>query len=131
MEIIDLKETKRQLNTDDNQINMLISRKRIEWIACNFKVSAHAQMRLIQRDTVLERDLKACIRRSPLCWKNINGTICIALDLYRYIVVDDRTGEPVVVTFADARDNPVSKGSDVWQMAMFEYKKFVAERKGV
>lgn len=131
MRTIDLKETKRMQKNEDTYINMLVSRKKIEWISCNFIVSAHAQMRFIQRDTILERDLKTCIRRSPLCWKNINGTISIAFDLYNYIIVDDRTSEPVIVTFADARENPVTRGTDVWQMAMFEYKKFIAERKGV
>lgn len=126
MEIIDLKEAKKQLDTEEEYINMLVSRKRIEWIAYNFKVSTHAQYRFVQRDTVLERDLKACIRRSPLCWKTIEGTICIALDLYRYIVVDDRTGEPIVVTFVDARE----KGTNVWETAMVEYKKFVSQRRG-
>ena len=110
---------------------MLVSRKRIEWIACTFKVSAHAEYRMIQRDTMLDRNLKMTIRRSPLCWKTVEGQICIAFDLYRYIIVDDRTDEPIIVTFADTRDNPVANGADVWQMAMREYKRFVAKNRGL
>jgi hypothetical protein len=127
MEIIDLKETKRQQNQEEYYINMLVSRKRIEWIACNFKLSSHAEFRFVQRDTMVERDLKSCIRRSPLCWKTIEGTICIAFDLYNYIIVDDRTGEPIIVTFVNAKE----KGVNVWETAMVEYKKFVAKGRGV
>lgn len=127
MKIIDLKETKRKQNKEESVINMLVSRRRIEWVACNFKLSTHAQFRFVQRDTYMERDLKSCIRRSPLCWKTIEGTICIAFDLYTYIVVDDRTGEPVIVTFVDTKE----KGTNVWELAMVEYKKFVAKNKGV
>lgn len=132
MEIIDLKETKRNQNNEENYINMLVSRKKIEWIAFNFKVSSHAQIRFIQRDTILERDLKQCIRRSPLCWKRVDGAICIAFDLYNYIVViEDSDGNPLIKTFLDAREDRRAKNLDVWQLAMMEYKKFVAERKGV
>ena len=62
-----------------------------------------------------------------MCWKCIEGTICIAFDLYNYIVVDDRSGEPVIATFVDTRD----KKTNVWEVAMVEYKKFVAKSKGV
>lgn len=113
----------------DEYINILVSRKRIEWIAVAHKVSNHAEFRLIQRDTIVDRDLKTWIRNSPLSWKSIKGTIYIALDLYYYIVVDDRTGEPVVVTFADARDNQVASGTNVFEMAMVEYKKFIKKSK--
>lgn len=131
MNIIDLKDMKREQDRVDTYINPLVSRKRIEWIATNFKVSNHAEYRLLQRDTLIDRDLKNCIRRSPLSWKSIEGTIYIAFDLYYYIVVDDRSGEPLVVTFADARDNMSAKGTNVFEMAVVEYKKFVKKLKGV
>lgn len=113
----------------DEYINILVSRKRIEWIAVAHKVSNHAEFRLIQRDPIVDRNLKTWIRNSPLSWKSIKGTIYIALDLYHYIVVDDRTGEPVIVTFADARDNQVASGTNVFEMAMVEYKKFIKKSK--
>lgn len=130
MEIVDLKETKTQQTKEDSYINMLVSRKKIEWIATNFKVSNHAELRFIQRDTTLNRDLKSCIRRSPLCWKQLDGCICIAFDLYTYIVVvisDDNI--PVIKTFLDTREDTRASDLDVWQLAMMEYKKFVAERR--
>lgn len=132
MEIIDLKETKKQQNQEDNYINMLVSRRKIEWIAFNFKVSSHAEIRFIQRDTALERDLKQCIRRSPLCWKQVDGSICIAFDLYNYIVVvEDDNNVPIIKTFLDAREDKRAENLDVWQLAMMEYKKFISKRKGV
>lgn len=127
MGFIDISEIKKKQNKEESYINMLVSRKRIEWIALNFKLSTHAQFRLVQRDTLVERNLKLSIRRSPLCWKSIEGTICIAFDLYNYIVVDDRSGEPIIATFVDTRD----KKTNVWEVAMVEYKKFVAKSKGV
>lgn len=125
MEIIDLKEQIKQQNKDETYINILVSRKRIEWIACNFKITEHAQFRFVQRDTLVERNLKMCIRRSPLCWKQIDGTIAIAFDLYNYIVVDDSSGTPIIITFANMKD----KKSNVFEKAMVEYKKFVAKHR--
>lgn len=115
----------------EEYINILVSRKRIEWIACTYKVSAHAEYRFIQRDNIVDRDLKTSIRRSPLSWKSVeDGKIYIAFDLYRYIVVDDSDNTtPVIVTFADARENPLAKGTNVFEMAMFEYKKFIRKSK--
>lgn len=114
----------------EEYINILVSRKRIEWIAVRHKVSAHAEYRFIQRDTVMNRDLTYSIRKSPLNWKGVDGQIYIAFDLYRYIVVDDSDSKtPVIITFADARENPTAKGTNVFEMAMFEYKKFVKKMK--
>lgn len=114
----------------EEYINILVSRKRIEWIAVRHKVSAHAEYRFIQRDTVMNRDLTYSIRKSPLNWKGVDGQIYIAFDLYRYIVVDDSDSKtPVIITFADARENPTARGTNVFEMAMFEYKKFVKKMK--
>jgi hypothetical protein len=122
MEIIDTKK--------DEYINILVSRKKLEWIAHNHILSNHAEYRLLQRDILIDRDLKKSILNSPLAWKSIIGTIYIALDLYRYIVVDDREyGSPIVVTFADTRDNPSAKGINVFEMAVVEYKKFIKKSK--
>lgn len=130
MEIIDLNKTKTQQNKEESYINMLVSRKKIEWIATNFKVSEHAELRFIQRDTVLERDLKQCIRRSPLCWKQLDGSICIAFDLYTYIVVVvSDEGVPIIKTFLDTREDTRATNLDVLQIAMMEYKKFITEKR--
>lgn len=131
MNTINLAEIKNNQDKIETYINPLVSRKRVEWVAYNFKLSNHAEFRQIQRDTILNRDFKNCIRNSPLCWKSIEGTIYIALDLYYYIVVDDRTGEPIIVTFADARENPRGRGANVFEMAMFEYKQLIKKMKGV
>lgn len=125
MELMDLKQAIED-QEKDNYINILVSRKRVEWIACHFTLSEHAQLRFIQRDSSLNRDLKTCIRRSPLCWKQVDGTICVALDLFSYVVVDDSSGTPVIVTFINTKDY----GYNVFERAMVEYKKFVVEKRG-
>lgn len=127
MKIIDLKEQAEKQEKEEPYINILVSRKRIEWIACNFKITEHAQFRFVQRDTEADRNLKRCIRNSPLSWKQVNGTIAIAFDLYNYIVVDDSTGEPIIITFCDTK----SKGSNVFEKAVVEYKKFVAQKRDI
>lgn len=125
METINLKEIRKE---QEKYINMLVSRKYVVWVANNFKITEHAQFRFVQRDTVAERDLKKCILNSPLVWKNTNGTICIALDLYNYIVVDTIDGVPTIITFADTRDKGIR--TKVFDKMFVEYKKFIAESKG-
>ena len=51
-----------------NNINILVSRKKLEWIAHNFRVSDHAEFRMVQRDSKLNRDLRTSILNSPLAW---------------------------------------------------------------
>ena len=122
MEIIDLKQLKKE---QKQYINILVSRKYVVWVASNFQITEHAQFRFVQRDKVASRDLKSCIMNSPLAWKNLNGTVCIALNLYDYIVVDVRDdGIPTVITFASTR----KFGSSVVDKMFVEYKKFIAEK---
>lgn len=123
MEIIDLKELKKE---QKRYINILVSRKYVVWVASNFKITEHAQFRFVQRDTQVSRDLKSCIMNSPLAWKNLNGTICIALNLYDYIVVDVLDGVPIIKTFASTKEYD----SSVVDKMFVEYKRFIAESKG-
>lgn len=123
MNIIDLKELKRE---QKRYINILVSRKYIVWVASNFKITEHAEFRFVQRDTQVSRDLKSCIINTPLAWKNLNGTICIALNLYDYVVVDILDSVPTIITFASTKDY----GGSVVDKMFVEYKRFIAESKG-
>lgn len=127
MDILDYNDKVTRQNAGvDTYINPLVSRKRLEWIAHNHIVSNHAEYRLLQRDILVDRNLKRSILNSPLAFKSIEGTIYIALDLYYYIVIDDRGNQnPIVVTFADARENLSARGTNVFEMAVVEYKKFI------
>ena len=132
MEITDYKNIAKR---EDVETCILVGRKKIQWIAYNFVMTTHANMRIIQRDEMLERNFKNEILNTVLAWKNINGTISIALNLYKYIIVDirpDETGKdvPYVVTFADTRDTK-EKDRDVVMTMFREYKKFIAKRREV
>ena len=68
--------------------NILVGRKKVEWIAYNHKISGHAKTQMVRRDICLEFELAERILNSPLAWKTHTGCIAIALDLYNYVVVD-------------------------------------------
>ncbi len=124
-DIINLKTIKEEQDKEDRYINILVSRKYLVWVASNFKITDHAQFRFVQRDTQVSRDLKKCILNSPLAWKNYNGTVCIALNLYDYIVVDSNDGVPVIKTFATTKEYD----SSVVDKMFVEYKRFIIESK--
>ena len=130
MEIINFKDIKKK----QEDVCILVGRKKIQWIAYNFKMTEHADIRIIQRDELIDRNFKNSIRDTVLAWKNINGTISIALDLYKYIIVDikQENGKdvPYIVTFADTRDSR-EKDRDVVVKMFKEYKKFISKRRGV
>lgn len=82
--------------------NILVGRKKLEWIAYNHKLSAHAKVQMLRRDSHFDFRLASRILNSPLAWKTRSGCIAIALDLFTYIVVDAvniKDGLATVVTF--------------------------------
>lgn len=90
----------------DKEINILVGRKKVEWIAHTYVLSQHAKTQMIRRDYFPTFELRGRIMNSPLAWKTYNNCIAIALDFYNYIVVDPTTeieGEvkPTVVTFVE------------------------------
>jgi hypothetical protein len=119
MEIIDLKETRKEQKED--YINILVGRKKIQWIAYNFVLSEHAEFRMVQRDTLTNRNLKNCIIDTVLAWKNTNGTISIALDLYNYIIVKIENDIPKIITFASTKEFDCT----VVDKMFVEYKRFI------
>ena len=91
--------------------NILVGRGKIEWIAYNYILSKHAEERILTR-TKKTRTLKERILKSVFAWKTYKDCVCIALDLYEYIVVypslknDETNGKwlPLVVTYVNTKD---------------------------
>lgn len=116
------------IKKDEKVPNILIGRKKVEWLANNFVMSEHAKFAQIRRDDSLSRSaLKKRILNSPLSWKTKNGCVAIALDLYNYIVVNtdttrDSNGKaiPVVLTFVNVKES----GINVVDKFIVEYKDF-------
>ncbi len=75
----------------------LISRKKIEHIAHNYILTKHAKERLLQR--CKKFNVKQMILNSPLWWRNTDGSINIATDLYHYFVVGEVDNKFKIVTY--------------------------------
>ncbi len=90
-------------------VNVLVGRKKIEWIAYNHKISDHAKMQMVRRGC-RNYNLQTMILNSPLNWKLPNGYIAIALNLFEYIVVASAndTDEATVVTYVNLRNEEYS-----------------------
>lgn len=90
----------------------LVGRGKVEWIAYNYQLSKHAEERMLERiKKQKKKSLKDRILNSQFAWKTYKDCICIALDLYEYIVVypslknDETNGQwiPLVVTYVDTK----------------------------
>lgn len=106
---------------EENEIkSILVGRKRLEWIAFNYELSSHAKERIKERSNT-RKTIKEAIRVSPLSWICGKDTICIALNLYEYIIVSVADPVPVVVTFVNTSD----KKNTVVDLAFNSYIKFL------
>lgn len=112
-------------NNSNKDINILISRKRLEWIAHNVRVSDHAEFRMVQRDTQTQRNLCQSILNSPLAWFSSSGALIVAFNLYEYVVISVEQEIPTVITFANMTD----KGGTVIEKMIVDYKKKLNERR--
>jgi hypothetical protein len=86
---------KNQKTLKNNHI--LISRKKLEYIAHNLVITTHARKRLQQR--CKNKNLKTLILNSPLWWRNTDGSTNIATDNYHYIVVAEVDKVFKVITY--------------------------------
>ena len=106
----------------EDSMELLVDRKTIYWIACNYQLSTHAKVRMLRRDKALTFDLKDRISHALVGWKTSTGCLAIALDWTHYIVVDTSkaidTGKPLVVTFVDTS----TKKTNVLEKLFLEYK---------
>lgn len=90
-------------------VNVLVGRKKVEWIAYNHKISEHAKMQMVRRG-MLNYNLTAAILNTPLTWKLSKGYIAIALNLYEYVVVamPEKAAPATIVTYVNLSDEDYS-----------------------
>lgn len=90
-------------------VNVLVGRKKVEWVAYNHKISEHAKMQMLRRG-LLSYNLTAAILNTPLTWKLPKGYIAIALNLYEYIVVaiPEKEVPATIVTYVNLSDEGYS-----------------------
>ena len=81
----------------------LVAKKRIEWIAFNYELSSHAKNRIKERMNTT-KTIAELIYDSPLFWGLEKDIVCIAFNLYEYIVVETGKDKAVIKTFIDTRD---------------------------
>ena len=99
-----------------SRYNMLVSRKKIEYIAHNIKITEHAKKRIKERlgDDV---NITEMILNSPFWYRNISGHINIAIDQLKYFVVDEACGVFKLVTIAE----PSKNGYDIMDKFVCAY----------
>lgn len=88
-------------------VNELIARKKIEWIAYNYKMTDHAQERIKERKET-ELTIKELILKTPLAWKTPEDFFCLALGLTEFIVIkiknnEEGTQTPVILTYISTK----------------------------
>jgi hypothetical protein len=92
----------------ESVVNVLVGRKKIEWIAYNHKLTNHAKMQMMRRG-FNEGDLRSAILNSPLSWKFSEGYVGIALNLFEYLVVtNDESPKSSIVTYVNLEDEEYS-----------------------
>lgn len=86
--------------------NILVGRKRLEWIAYNYELTTHAKDRIKERAST-SKTIRELILNSPLAWKSKDGLVNIAINLYEYMIV--YTGEngdkALIITFINTKDS--------------------------
>ncbi len=115
-----------EIITKENELKIfLVGRKYLEWVAYNFKISDNAEIKMLEKDQIFNRDLKSSILKSLVAWKIRDNRIAIALDYFNYIIVenDKITNTAVIVTFLNTQTERNKDKSVVEQMYL-DYKKF-------
>lgn len=106
-------------------VNILVGRKKVEWIAYNHKISEHAKMQMVRRG-LINYNLTAAILNSPLSWKLPKGYIAIALNLYEYVVaiIPEGVPEATIVTYV----NLSNAGYSVIDKMLVAYQDAIREK---
>lgn len=89
-------------------VNILVGRKKVEWVAYNHKISTHAKMQMVRRSASAASNMTGAILNSPLSWKLNTGYLAIALNLYEYVIVgtsNEAGVEATIVTYVNLRDD--------------------------
>ena len=98
--------------------SILLSRKKLEWIAYNYELTSHAKERIKERaDTT--KTIKEQILNSPMAWLCGENKYAIALNLYELVIITTNDNVPYVKTFMNLRDC----GDNVTDLAFKSYIK--------
>lgn len=106
--------------TIDNRKFILIPRKMLEKIAYTYYLTKHSQDRI--RERIGDKDIKTLLLKSPLSWRNQDGTIIIAISIYAYFVVVEKDGEFYIKTFCEKSENNMTV-VDKFVLAYMGYKR--------
>ncbi len=114
-----------RVNLNKSIVNVLVGRKKVEWVAYNHKISEHAKMQMVRRG-LLNYNLTAAILNTPLVWKLPKGYIAIALNLYEYVVVamSEKAGPATIVTYV----NLSNEGYSVIDKMLITYQDEIREK---
>lgn len=104
--------------------NILVSRRVIKWVAHNLEFTNHASFNIINRDSIFNRDFKKSVHESPLAWKQTDGRIAIALNLFEYIIVEIDNNKATVITFINTKDSKEDGDNVVYRMFK-DYRNFL------
>lgn len=90
--------------------NILVGRKKVEWIAYNHKISAHAKLQLMRR-AATDLNTTSAILNSPLAWKLSEGYIAVAINLFEYFIIGhdvEQKLEATIVTYINLKEDNCS-----------------------
>lgn len=106
-------------------VNVLVGRKKVEWVAYNHKISKHAKMQMVRRG-LQNYNLTAAILNTPLTWKLSKRYIAIALNLYEYVVVaiPEKEAPATIVTYINLSDT----GYSVIDKMLITYQDAIREK---
>lgn len=113
------------IKVEEPAINMLVGRKKIEWVAFTIQCSEHFKMQELKRSSVI-KSLRDRILNCVLAWKTYDNNICIAFNSYEYIVVDpnkiiDGKQTPIGVTYVNLKKT----GGTVIDKLLMTYREFL------
>ena len=85
--------------------NMLVGKKKIEYIAHNIIISNHAKNRMEKRLNKNKKTICKMILNSPMWYRNNDGTINIAINRYNYFVVSEKNNKYYLITIKEKSNN--------------------------
>lgn len=99
-----------------SKYNMLVSRKKLEYIAHNIKITEHAKERISER-LGEDVDIRTMILNSPFWYRNVDESINIAIDQKKYFVVAEDDGVYTMITVK----SPSKNGYDIMDKFVIAY----------
>lgn len=96
--------------------NMLISRKKIEYIAHNLVITNHAKQRIMER-LGCNVDIRQLILNSPFWFRDVDESIVISIDQQRYFIVSESDNVFKLITVKE----PSKNGYDIMDKFVLAY----------